>query len=240
MSPTAIEILHSPYLLYTTTLSSFILALIIKHAVAKHGPLSHAGTLTKYNSRIYSIASLLLCSAIGHSLWYDLSSAPNPSLESIICFVPQSAYDLNLRYLFHASKIYEYIDIFNVLASGGVISTHFGIHHFTTPYLTYTRVLSNSAGWKIFAFLNTFHHALMYAYFGGAAVFSDILPFTGGLQLGVGILGEVYIIWTRCTPPGQSVWANVLTVGLLSLYAVLFSGDLRKRERKRVEVDKGG
>jgi hypothetical protein len=36
-----------------------------------------------------------------------------------------------LRYIFHASKIYEYADIFNVLAAGGVVNVHFGIHHFT-------------------------------------------------------------------------------------------------------------
>lgn len=101
-----------------------------------------------------------------------------------------------------------------------------------TPYLTYARTIHHPAGWKIFAFLNTLHHAFMYAYFGGAAIFSDILPWTGTLQLAVGIAVEVYVIWMGCAGEG-SLWANLLAVGLLGGYAVLFSGDLRERSKEK-------
>jgi hypothetical protein len=237
MSLNVATILASPYLLYSTSIISLILARLIISHVKQHGPISFAGTVIKYNSIIYSIASLLLCLAIFHSVWADLSQNPNPSLQSIICSPSRSSVDLTLRYIYHASKIYEYVDIFNVLAVGGVLNAHFRVHHFTTAYLTYTRVLLHPVGWKIFAFLNTFHHAFMYAYFGGVTIFSDVLPVTGVLQLAVGILGELFVIWKGCAGEG-ALWTNCLAVGLLSTYAVLFAGDLRERgkgkEKERV------
>jgi hypothetical protein len=104
-------------------------------------------------------------------------------------------------------------------------------------YLTYARVILYPAGWKIFAGLNTMHHAFMYAYFGGIAIFSGILPWTGMLQLVAGILGEAYTIrnvWSGGRGCGgmESLWANWLTLGLLSTYLMLFAGDLRAREEK--------
>jgi len=82
------------------------------------------------------------------------------------------------------------------------------------------------------------HHAIMYAYFGGAAIFSDILPWTGMLQLIAGIAGELYVImyvWSGSEDCGSmdSLWANVLALGLLLTYLVLFTGDLRAREEKK-------
>jgi hypothetical protein len=107
-------------------------------------------------------------------------------------------------------------------------------------YLTYSRVLLYPTGWKIFAGLNTMHHAFMYAYFGGVAIFSDILPWTGTLQLVAGILGELYVIrdvWKGGRDCGSmdSLWANGLLLGLLSTYFVLFMGDLRARGDKGKE-----
>jgi len=77
----------------------------------------------------------------------------------------------------------------------------------------------------------------MYAYFGGASIFDDVLPVTGCLQLGIGILNEMYIIWKHCTP-GDALWAHILALVLLSTYAVLFSGDLRERARNKKSMDK--
>ena len=99
----------------------------------------------------------------------------------------------------------------------------------------------------IFASLNTLHHFFMYAYFGGAQVFSDVLPWTGSIQLGVGILVELYQLMMNWTTPGpaelrggkNAVWANVLALVLLSIYAVLWSGDLKERSRERVEEKTG-
>ena len=68
----------------------------------------------------------------------------------------------------------------------------------------------------------------MYVYFGGATVFGEVLPVTGCLQLAVGIAVELYVIWTGCAGE-DALWANLLAVGLLGGYAVLFVGDLKAR-----------
>jgi hypothetical protein len=77
----------------------------------------------------------------------------------------------------------------------------------------------------------------MYVYFGGATLFSDLLPWTGALQLAVGMFVELYIFWTRCAGEGV-LWANLLAVGLLGGYAVLFAGDLRERGKERRECQR--
>lgn len=64
------------------------------------------------------------------SIWDEISSASS-SIRTVICSTPSSELDQKLRYVFHASKLYEYVDIFNVLAAGGVVNAHFAIHHFT-------------------------------------------------------------------------------------------------------------
>jgi hypothetical protein len=104
-------------------------------------------------------------------------------------------------------------------------------------YMTYARVLLNPSGWKLFAIFNTMHHALMYAFFGGAAILSEILPFTGTLQLIVGISAEIYVMRDlqgggRDCGSLESLWTNTLALGLLSTYFVLFVGDLRVRAKK--------
>jgi hypothetical protein len=268
MSLSVTTVLSSLNLLFSTSITSFIIARVIIHHVKKNGPISFASTLIKYNSIFYSFASLLICLAITRSFWTEILQ-PGSSMESIICSPSTSEYDLVLRYMYHFSKIYEYIDIFNVLAVGGPVNAHFGFHHFTvllsfpsislmppyhhttihhplfsfesptsdtnnaqTPYLTYARTILHPTGWKVFAFLNTLHHGFMYAYFGGASLFSEVLPVTGCLQLAVGIAVELYVIWSGCAVD-EALWANLLTVGLLSGYAVLFWGDLAERGRER-------
>lgn len=77
----------------------------------------------------------------------------------------------------------------------------------------------------------------MYAYFGGAGIFSDIITWTGCLQLAVGILVEVFVVVGQVggkggCGEGNEVWANVVGLVLLLSYAVLFSGDLRERGKK--------
>jgi hypothetical protein len=126
------SILASPKPLYTASVVSFLIARLIIHRVKAHGPIPLAHTIIKYNSILYSILSLLLLLAIISSQWKDLSQASSSfSLKSAICSASNSELDTKLRYLYHASKIYEYVDIFNVLAAGGVVNAHFGVHHFT-------------------------------------------------------------------------------------------------------------
>lgn len=137
-----LTILSSPYLLYATTISSSFIACTIAVYVKTNGHISSANTVMKYHNRIYSILSLLLCIGIAQSLWNEIASPPRYAAlaDSILCDHSDSNYDLKLRYLFHASKFYEYLDIFMVLAVGGTVNAHFGFHHFTVrPNLTIPR-----------------------------------------------------------------------------------------------------
>jgi hypothetical protein len=251
------SILTSPYTLYTTSVSSFLVSRYIINHVHKHGPISFAAKTTKSNNVFYSLFSLALFICVSSSYIIDLSEATTPlSLKSLICTKSQTEFDKKLRLIYHVSKIYEYIDIFNVLAVGGEVNTHFWVHHFTvhlyptfplspsiniskTPYLTYSRVILHPISWKLFAVLNTFHHSLMYAYFGGMAIFSDVLPWTGSLQLILGLLGEVLVVLKGCGEEG-GLWASGVAVGLLGTYGVLFSGDLRGRGEKSGKVKEVG
>jgi hypothetical protein len=125
------SILSSPNTLYTTSITSFLIARFIIHRVKNHRPIRVARTIMKYNSIIYSAFSLVLFFGILASFWVDISSTPNLSLRTLICSPSTSNLDQRLRYTYHASKFYEYIDIFNVLAVGSVVNTHFWFHHFT-------------------------------------------------------------------------------------------------------------
>jgi hypothetical protein len=108
------------------------------------------------------------------------------------------------------------------------------IWHQKTPYLTYIRVLNHHSSWKNMAILNTLHHFFMYAYFGGVSLFRPILPFTGYLQLLVGIMGEILIIYSKMNShQPEPVWPNVVSAGLLGTYAVLFTRELRQFSWRR-------
>ena len=68
----------------------------------------------------------------------------------------------------------------------------------------------------------------MYAYFGGATAFRVFLPYTGYLQLVVGILGELYIISQKVRSGHEELlWPNVVSMALLTAYAAPFTRDLR-------------
>jgi hypothetical protein len=124
--------LTSPYTLYTTSLSSFLISRYIINHVQKNGPISSAGRTMKFNNGFYSLFSLALFICISSSIFTDLSEAPTPlSSKAIICTHSHTEFDKKLRLIYHVSKIYEYIDIFNVLAVGGEVNTHFWVHHFT-------------------------------------------------------------------------------------------------------------
>jgi hypothetical protein len=71
----------------------------------------------------------------------------------------------------------------------------------------------------------------MYAYFGGMTVFSDVLPWTGNLQLVVGLTGESFLVWGGCGEK-EGLWASGVAIGLLGTCAVLFAGDLMERGKK--------
>lgn len=190
--------------------------LALSHYVSVHGPIRGARTVTTFNSWFYAVVSFIM-----------------------FLLVLSPSHDALARRLYHYSKFYEYVDILNVLASGGAIDLHFGVHHLTTMYYTYSRVLQHSEGWRVFAALNCAHHALMYPFFGGATWTRPILPWTGAVQLVVGIGMEVLVVqgkWER--DMDEVVWPNYMGGGILSVYFVLFLRDLELRRREREKKTK--
>ncbi len=134
MSSVLQDFVASPYTLGIMSIASFIIARAIIYHVKNIGTITFAPTVIKYNSYAYSIFSLFLCMGITASIWDELSSTSDPSIRSLICSSPFSGFDRKLRFIFHTSKLYEYVDIFNVLAVGGVVNAHFAIHHFTVSF----------------------------------------------------------------------------------------------------------
>lgn len=199
--------------LQTATFVS-VWAAIHRH-VTRHGPITVARKVVLVNSWFYSLASAALLA---------------------LMFIPR--YQDTARKLYHASKFYEYVDILGVRAGGGDIDLHFAVHHLTTPYLTYVRVLHYSHGWRVVAALNAFHHVLMYAYFGGAGFLRPALPVTGTIQLLVGLGGEAWIWWHKKIDGEQPLWPHEFVLGLLTLYLVLWIRDLKEKAKVGKESTK--
>jgi hypothetical protein len=156
------------------TAAFIVIWILLRRRVSRRGPIPSASSFCKFHNRSYSAASLLL-----------LLLVLSPDHDSVA------------RRAYHYSKFYEYLDILSVCAAGGQINLHFGFHHLTTSYLTFFRVVNENEpgrGWVVFAASNTFHHVLMYAYFGGVAFIKPVLPWTGGLQLLNGILTELALL----------------------------------------------
>jgi len=183
--------------------------------VNRHGPVSAFRGITSFNSRFYSLVSVLL-----------LVATLAPSLGD------------TARKCYHISKFYEYVDIINVRASGGQIGLHFGFHHLTTPYFTFFRVLQHHRRWEVFAALNAFHHVLMYAYFGGLQAVRPVLDWTGQAQLIIGIAVEAWCIG-EARAAGDALWPHVFGGGLLSGYLCLSVRDLMMRSHWEKQEARG-
>ncbi|KAK9360846.1 hypothetical protein V1504DRAFT_453433 [Lipomyces starkeyi] len=201
-----------PTVVFVTT------AAFIRSRVLSHGPLPTSSTLIKFNNRFYGAVSLWFLFTILLSRMTESYSA-----NSLFWLLPT---DADRRYAYHLSKFYEYIDILLVLANGGQVALHFGFHHLTTPVLTYVRVLKHHEGWELFATLNALHHVLMYSYFGGISAFRPILKWTGTLQLVMGILAEIRMIWVKLAD-GEVVWPNMIASLLLACYMMLFVREIK-------------
>jgi hypothetical protein len=204
----------SSWVLMLVQTSAFIGAWALIHGfVAKHGPISQVRAWVKFNSWFYAALSFIMFGLI---------------------LVP--SYESTARTLYHYSKFYEYVDILGVRAIGGPIDLHFGFHHLTTPYFTFIRVINHSEGWWLFAALNTFHHALMYAYFGGAGRLRPLLLVTCGIQYVVGMAAEAFIVLQK-QQRDEVIWPNIFTLCLLFAYSTLWIRDLRLQSKKQGKVD---
>ncbi|KAL2863185.1 uncharacterized protein BJX67DRAFT_384930 [Aspergillus lucknowensis] len=194
--------------------------LLIHLYVRTNGPIPGTRAVIKANSWFYATMSLLMLIAT-----LTTTTTPNNTDDDDNKAFP-------VRYTYHVSKFYEFLDILLVAASGGHIGLHFGFHHLTTPYLTFFRFLNNPAGgsWRVFAALNTFHHVLMYAYFGGAQVVRPFVPWTGGLQLIASVAVDVVVVWERYGGGGGGggdIWPYVFSACLVGTYFGLYLRDLR-------------
>jgi hypothetical protein len=204
-----------PFVFLWSTLRGFI---------ARNGPLPFAKFFTRVNSQIYALFSLGLGYLILNDVFHFHKELP-PSFSDLTT--------ADLAYIYHLSKFYEYLDVFNLVAAGTQIGPHMAFHHVTTPFLTHFRVL-NASDWQLFACLNCFHHFWMYAYFGGATLFRPILPLTGWLQLGAGIGLDVYY----CVSQGRDAPETrnrAISIMLLTRYAMLFYEELKGSESRKAK-----
>lgn len=130
---------------------SWMTALFVSQAImlrlleSQYGPLKWSHKLMTIHNRVYSIFSLLLCFGIISSY----NSIPK-SPHSLFCSQSRDAgEDWLLRYVFHLSKLYEYMDIFLVTLNGdspSKIGIHFALHHLTVcPFSTCIRVVQTSS-----------------------------------------------------------------------------------------------
>jgi len=208
-----------------TTLSSVILTSgpfiflwsTLKGYVGRHGPMTLARQFTRLNNQLYALFSLGLGYLILNDMFHFQEDVKVASSD--------------LAYIYHLSKIYEYMDVFNLVAQGVTIGPHMAFHHLTTPFLTYFRVL-NASDWQIFALLNCFHHFWMYAYFGGVSFFRPILPVTGYAQLAACIALDIYWLAGHGLETDEST-NRLITILLLGRYAVLFTNELRTGSQQK-------
>lgn len=100
----------------------------LKGYVDRNGPIAVARPLTRFNSQLYAVFSLGLAYLIFNDIFHFREDIKVASLD--------------LAYIYHLSKLYEYIDVFNLVGQGITIGPHMAFHHLTTPFLTYFRVLN--------------------------------------------------------------------------------------------------
>ncbi|TFK44079.1 hypothetical protein BDQ12DRAFT_730189 [Crucibulum laeve] len=221
--------------------------------VQKNGPIPFSRQILRLNSAIYSIVSLFFVLQIGGLILRLLGTSSAIGIQEtahkILLQPSTDPKDKTLRYLYHLSKFWEYVDIFSVLATGSSIGIAFSFHHLTTPYLTYARALTSPAGWQIFALFNALHHVLMYAAFAGVddllgiVVLPYILPYTLYFQLVVGIAVEAWIVKVRTIGKEATwetwypLWPNILCTVLLAIYVGLFMrrARLEKKQKSKEE-----
>lgn len=197
----------------------------LRRYISRNGVLGFARPFTRLNNQLYALFSLGLAYLILNDVFHFQDDVAGLKLQTS-----------DLAYIYHLSKIYEYIDVFNLVAAGTEIGPHMAFHHITTPFLTHFRVL-NASDWQPFAFLNCCHHFLLYSYLAGVSAFRPILPLTGWLQLGAGIALDVYYCATKGREAPEST-NRAISVMLMTRYAMLFYEELKgsdARKAKRAE-----
>lgn len=226
----SVILMTGPFIFFWSTLRGY---------VSRNGPFRHARTITRLNSQLYAVFSLALAGLILRDYLENTTHSHShynmPFLqETLELLVPPFAKDLrtaDLAHMYHVSKFYEYVDVFNLVGQGTAIGPHMAFHHLTTPFYTYFRVL-NASQWQVFAFCNCVHHFFMYAYFGGVGLFRPILPVTGWIQLAAGIAVDVFY----CVSEGKEAPETrnrAIGIMILARYAMLFYEELKGSAAKK-------
>lgn len=188
---------------------------LLRQYITKNGPQPIAAAVASVNNQVYALFSASLSYLLIQS--YITSQSIIPGQETTVSlpfnfsipYLNQSTFTVsNLALIYHYSKIYEYIDVFLLLAQGKVVGEHVAFHHLSAPYLTYFRVLNCSGeDWRVFALANTVHHTVVYSYFGGLGYgwLRSIKACTGWAQLVLGIGADAW--WMYKTKIGHELGA---------------------------------
>ncbi len=180
---------------------------LLRQYTTRNGPSPIAAGLISVNNQVYAVFSALLSYLLIQS--YTTSQSIIPGQETTVSlpfnlsipYFNQSTFTISdLGRIYHYSKLYEYIDVFLLLAHGKVVGQYMAFQHLSTPYLTYFRVLNCSGGdWRVFALANAVHQTVMYSYFGGLGQWLPWLRntklYTGWAQLILGIGTDAWWMW---------------------------------------------
>ncbi len=201
----------------------------LRRYISRNGAFGFARPFTRLNNQLYALFSLGLGCLILNDVFHFQNDVAGLDLNTS-----------DLAYIYHLSKFYEYLDVFNLVAAGTEIGPHMAFHHITTPFLTYFRIL-NASDWQLFAFLNCLHHFLLYSYLAGVSALRPILPLTGWLQLGGGIGLDIYYCVTHGRDAPEST-NRAISIMILTRYAMLFYEELkgssaRKAKKAEQKVD---
>ncbi|RMZ76394.1 hypothetical protein DV737_g4868, partial [Chaetothyriales sp. CBS 132003] len=169
---------------------------MLRRYISRAGPIPEFTSITHLNSLLYAIFSAGLAYLIWQSFFEpDMQIYELPFRLPVLATNTLVIETWMLGYAHHVSKFYEYVDVFNLVAQGFTINTHMAFHHITTPYLTYSRIISMplssltttatsdwladyvsplppilayaliSPDWRVFSLANSIHHTIMYTYF---------------------------------------------------------------------------
>ncbi|KIJ23016.1 hypothetical protein M422DRAFT_276490 [Sphaerobolus stellatus SS14] len=157
-----------PILVYS---GFFAVSALLTHLyVKRNGPIPFATPLRTLNNALYASFSFYFAIQLSLSVysWARLASFRYPSelevARSLLTETLPDRSDMRLRYIYHISKFYEFIDIILMIATGGNVGLMFGFHHMTagSPSLStlFTGATAALRGSKITSAFSAGKHAI--------------------------------------------------------------------------------
>lgn len=162
---------------------------------------------------------------------YGLANA----VFSIFYLLYWQTYAEELVFLFYMSKMYEFLDLVLVVLTHNeqVVGAHFRVHHITTASVVWASFYAQhdkalTAVHMLPILTNTIHHMFMYLYFGGVTRFRKLMPFTGTIQLVVGVLVVLLSMWEKQQTGLQDLY-------VLCMYAIYLTCQIRDVKNMKQE-----